>query len=172
MAPVASAHIAYCPEHGLHGERPDCFVCGGPVEQVLMVPANANATYFLQRAVAAEDRAEKAEAHVAKLKGAVSAALSMDPTTATQALSWIGRAENAEGLVRRVLAHVRQRSLASTDLPPGWVTQAEAQMKSVEILARDHAELAERPAQGDAYWATGVDEKGRTLAQRLGRDEV
>lgn len=31
--------IARCPEHGLHGERTDCFACGGPVEQVPMVPA-------------------------------------------------------------------------------------------------------------------------------------
>ena len=30
--------IAYCPQHGLHGERQECFVCGGPVEQVRMVP--------------------------------------------------------------------------------------------------------------------------------------
>jgi hypothetical protein len=31
--------IARCPEHGLHGERDACFVCGGPVEQVAMVDA-------------------------------------------------------------------------------------------------------------------------------------
>lgn len=31
--------IARCPIHGLHGERTECFVCGGPVEQVPMVPA-------------------------------------------------------------------------------------------------------------------------------------
>lgn len=28
--------IARCPEHGLHGDRIDCFVCQGPVEQVAM----------------------------------------------------------------------------------------------------------------------------------------
>lgn len=32
--------IARCPEHGLHGERTECFVCGGPVEQVPMLPAD------------------------------------------------------------------------------------------------------------------------------------
>lgn len=31
--------IARCPEHGLHGERDECFVCGGPVEQVEMIEA-------------------------------------------------------------------------------------------------------------------------------------
>lgn len=34
-----SVRIARCPEHGLHGERTECFVCGRPVEQVPMVPA-------------------------------------------------------------------------------------------------------------------------------------
>jgi len=28
--------IARCPVHGLHGERTECFECGGPVEQVPM----------------------------------------------------------------------------------------------------------------------------------------
>lgn len=32
-----AVNIARCPEHGLHGERDECFVCGGPVEQVRMV---------------------------------------------------------------------------------------------------------------------------------------
>jgi hypothetical protein len=35
-----SVTIARCPEHGLHGERTECFVCGGPVEQIEMVPVN------------------------------------------------------------------------------------------------------------------------------------
>jgi hypothetical protein len=38
--PMAIVNIARCPEHGLHGERPECFVCGGAVEQVPMVPAS------------------------------------------------------------------------------------------------------------------------------------
>lgn len=33
--------IARCPEHGLHGERDECFVCGGPVEKVAMFPVGA-----------------------------------------------------------------------------------------------------------------------------------
>jgi len=32
-------YFARCPEHGLHGERTECFVCGKPVEQVPFVPA-------------------------------------------------------------------------------------------------------------------------------------
>jgi hypothetical protein len=34
-------NIARCPEHGLHGERQECFVCGGEVEQVPMIHAAA-----------------------------------------------------------------------------------------------------------------------------------
>lgn len=33
--------IAKCSIHGLHGDRSECFVCGGPVEQVAMVPAQS-----------------------------------------------------------------------------------------------------------------------------------
>jgi hypothetical protein len=34
------AYIARCPVHGLHGKRLQCFTCGGPVEQVAMIPAS------------------------------------------------------------------------------------------------------------------------------------
>jgi hypothetical protein len=35
--------IACCPVHGLHGERSECFVCGGAVEQIPMVPVDIDA---------------------------------------------------------------------------------------------------------------------------------
>ena len=35
-------YIARCPVHGLHGERQECFVCGGPVEQVPMRPVRTS----------------------------------------------------------------------------------------------------------------------------------
>ena len=31
-------YIARCAEHGLHGDRTRCFICGAPVEQVPMIP--------------------------------------------------------------------------------------------------------------------------------------
>lgn len=31
-------NIAKCPTHGLHGQRTECFVCDGPIEQVPMIP--------------------------------------------------------------------------------------------------------------------------------------
>lgn len=36
--PDGSVDIAFCPKHGLHGARADCFKCGKPVEQRPMVP--------------------------------------------------------------------------------------------------------------------------------------
>jgi hypothetical protein len=33
-----AAEIAYCPTHGLHGERGRCFVCDKPCAQVTMIP--------------------------------------------------------------------------------------------------------------------------------------
>lgn len=38
--PAAVYLIAECPEHGLHGQREECFVCGKPVRQVRMVLAS------------------------------------------------------------------------------------------------------------------------------------
>lgn len=32
--------FARCPDHGLHGERAECFVCGGPVERVPFIPVD------------------------------------------------------------------------------------------------------------------------------------
>lgn len=37
MKAVEIVEIARCPIHGLHGDRTECFECGGPVEQVAMV---------------------------------------------------------------------------------------------------------------------------------------
>jgi hypothetical protein len=36
---VSIVTIARCPDHGLHGQRTECYACGGPVEQVEMIPA-------------------------------------------------------------------------------------------------------------------------------------
>jgi hypothetical protein len=30
--------VAFCPMHGLHGKRDDCFECGNPCQQIPMVP--------------------------------------------------------------------------------------------------------------------------------------
>ena len=38
---MSAVNIAHCPEHGLHGHRKFCYVCGGLCEQVAMVPVEA-----------------------------------------------------------------------------------------------------------------------------------
>lgn len=50
-----SVSIARCPEHGLHGERTECFVCDGPVEQVPMVPCDDAAVERAMDALEASD---------------------------------------------------------------------------------------------------------------------
>lgn len=105
---------------------------------------------LLQRALDAEDERDALLARIADLESRFKSALNADPTTASRALSWIGRAENAEALVREVLRYVEQRSVSATDLPGGWVARAEAQIKAVDILVRDMRELTERP---DETWA-------------------
>jgi len=106
---------------------------------------------LLERALDAEERLDKAKARIDDLESRLKAAMGADPSTATRALSWVGRAETSERLVAEVLRLVDQRSLPSTDLPAGWVARAEAQMRSVAILKRDQAKLGEKPPD-EEYW--------------------
>lgn len=115
---------------------------------------------LLERALEAQEENDKLRERVADLESRLKAALNADPSTASRALSWIGRAEQAETLVRQVLLFVKQRSLDTTHFPPGWVARAEAQIKTVEVLERDLRHLAERPPDDD-YWTTFDDPKGR-----------
>ncbi len=114
---------------------------------------------LLERALASEEALDRALGRVADLESRMRGALNADPTTASRALSWVGRAEQAERLLEEVLRFVSQRSLNTTDFPPGWVTRAEAQVKAVGILKRDQEKFAERP--DDDYWTRYTDEQGR-----------
>lgn len=117
---------------------------------------------LLERALAAEEARDEAARKLAVLEGRLRAALNADPTTASRALSWIGRAEAAETLVKQVLRYVDQRSLASSALPPGWVARAEAQMRALKILQRDMPDLDKPSQDPDEIWATYVErESGR-----------
>jgi hypothetical protein len=53
-------YIARCPEHGLHGERTECFVCGGEVEQVAMVEISDEGRAALTNLAIATERLQKA----------------------------------------------------------------------------------------------------------------
>jgi hypothetical protein len=46
---AAVVYIARCPEHGLHGCRDECFVCGAEVEQVPMVTLDDHLAVLAER---------------------------------------------------------------------------------------------------------------------------
>lgn len=114
---------------------------------------------LLERALAAEERVDGLLERIADLESRMRAALNADPTTASRALSWIGRAENAESLLAKLLLFIDQRAVDTSKFPGGWVSQAQAQMKAVAVMNRDLTPLAERP-EDNAYWTTHVDSKG------------
>lgn len=124
-------------------------------------PGRGGGNYFLNRALEAEDKVTALQERVHDLEGRLKAAMNFDPTTAVQALSWIGRAEQAEGLLRELKRYTDQRSIDRGQFPNGLLARIEAQLKSVDVLRRDMAELAERPDDSEAYWATADDAKGR-----------
>jgi hypothetical protein len=106
---------------------------------------------LLDRCLAAEDAKRELEERIADLQGRLRSVLKSEPTTAARALSWIGRSEQAEGLLREIVKH-RFDAEEKALLPPGWLARAEAQLKSVEILVRDQKSLAEKPADQTEEW--------------------
>lgn len=132
------------------------------------------ARVLLDRALAAEERAEELEAQVGRLKALVGGALDMDPTSAVQALNWVGRAQAAEELLAQALRWRDQGGDRDVfeNLPPSWWATVEATVKAAELSKQDEPENAERPAD-DAYWATGVGSEGVPRALKPGvRPEV
>jgi hypothetical protein len=101
----------------------------------------------LERALEAEERADELEARVGDLLGRLKGVLGSDPTSAVRALSWMSRAENGEKLIQEIVSS----DMRSTDLPPGWLTRAEAQLAALRILKRDQRELTES-APDDEWW--------------------
>lgn len=117
-----------------------------------------SARAFLERALAAEDRAEAAEAALADMRRRLNAAVGADPTSATHALGWMARAHLAENLLREVLRYVDQRSLPATDLPDGWVPRARSQLAAADISDRDVTNM-DRAAEQQS-WAPFTNEDG------------
>lgn len=128
-----------------------------------------SARALLERALAAEERADNAEEQLARIRQRLNAAIGAEPGTASAALAWMARARLAENLVREVLRHVDQRSLTSTDLPDGWVTRAQSQITAADITDRDMGPVDRAEEQG---WApfTNPDGSPAVLIDRR-RDE-
>jgi hypothetical protein len=109
-------------------------------------------TGLLDRALAAEEEVERLREREADLLKRLQGVLGSDPTTAVRALSWMHRAENGEQLIREIVREAKVgQGIRSTDLPSGWLARAEAQIKALDILRRDQAELMERPTDGEAW---------------------
>jgi hypothetical protein len=125
-----------------------------------------DARALLERALLAEELVEGLRERIADLELRVRGAIGADPTTASRALSWVGRAELSENLLIELMRRIDQGSIDTGHFPAGWVARCRAQMKAVEVLRRDQAEMAEPPSNPDAYWTTGVDRKGRRTVVR------
>lgn len=123
---------------------------------------------LLERALAAEDRAEAMEHEVADIRSRLKGAIGADPTTAVAALSWVYRCDRAEALLGEIVRYLDQRSLTSTDLPDGWEARARAQMKAAEIAQRDQEGFS-RPDDTD-YWTQSYEKTGRQTVISERRD--
>lgn len=119
---------------------------------------------LLERCLAAEEERDQALDRIAELQLRMKAIVNSDPVTASQALSWIGRAENAEKLLREIVNAVKGGKLGAADFPAGWYTRIESQLASVSILERDNKVLGERPPE-DTKWET-FETKGRRWVGR------
>jgi hypothetical protein len=105
---------------------------------------------WLERALEAEEALEVANERIADLTARIKSALNAEPESASRALSWIGRAQNAEKLLMEI---VRKGNLTDGVFPRELRTRIEAQLKTVEILRRDQEALGERPP-GEEWWET------------------
>jgi hypothetical protein len=113
---------------------------------------SVDVTSHLERALAAEDEVDALKERVKDLEARLKGVLGSDPTTAVRALSWIHRAENGEKLIRDLVHDVNVgQGIRSTDLPPGWLASAEAQLAALQILKRDQEQMAERPSEDESW---------------------
>lgn len=102
--------IARCDEHGLHGERTECFVCGGPVTQVPMVSADSLAEAEMQR--------DMAEAH-------------LNPTIRLLQGRWLAHEQGVDEVVARLLAERDRYRDALERIRALWNQSAPAQRQDV-----------------------------------------
>lgn len=106
---------------------------------------------LLDKALAAEEEAEALRERVADLEGRLRGVLNNDPETATRALAWMTRAENAERLLLELVGWIDANPSVVGLLPTGYSARLMAQLKLVSILKRDQEALAERSPE-DEWW--------------------
>lgn len=106
---------------------------------------------LLERVAEAEEERDAARARTLDLEARLRAVLNSNPETATRALAWMTRAENAERLLLELRGWLDANPSVGELLPTGYVSRLMAQLKSVAILHRDQEALAERPPE-DEWW--------------------
>lgn len=119
---------------------------------------------LLERALLAEEKVEGLEARVADLESRLRGVLNNDPETASRALAWMQRAENAERLLLELRGWLDRNPSVGDLLPTGYASRATAQLKTVAILKRDQQALGERPPE-DEWWQSWRDDKRFTRSE-------
>lgn len=121
---------------------------------------------LLERALQAEDELEARDERIEDLTGRLKAVLNNEPESASRALSWIGRAENAESLLIELVKKLSDGRVPMEALGEdarSLITRIKAQLHTVTILRRDQAALGEKPPDNE-WWESWKDEgEGRPL---------
>lgn len=119
---------------------------------------------YLERALLAEEEADRLRERIADLEDRLRGVLNNDPETASRALSWMQRCENAESLLLELLGYLDTNPSVTDLLPTGYASRVTAQLKTVAILKRDQQALGERPPE-DEWWQSWRDDKRFTRAE-------
>lgn len=117
---------------------------------------------ILERALKAEEALEAAEERIADLTSRLQGVLNNEPESASRALSWVGRAQNAEKLLLEIVQ-------AKLEMPPPLAARVRAQLQSVVILRRDQAALGEKPPD-EAWWQGWTASDGHRLIRTEARE--
>lgn len=121
-------------------------------------------TTLLERALLAEEAADKLRERISDLEDRLRGVLNNDPETASRALAWMQRAENAERLLLELRGWLDQNPSVADLLPTGYASRMTAQLKTIAILKRDQQALGERPAE-DEWWQSWKDDKRFTRSE-------
>lgn len=117
---AAVAYIANCPEHGLHGERDDCFVCGKEVQHTVFVRSSVYLDVRgrlererdeLRRAEKRQcNRADKAEDYVNERDETIAALRAENETLKEEQIAFVRDLEKAQAEHERLKGLQRWRA--------------------------------------------------------------
>ena len=116
---------------------------------------------LIERVLVAEEQLEASRERAADLEKRLRAVLNSEPESASRALSWISRAENAEKLLEAIVSTPAGRAV----LAPSTLTRIEAQLHTIVILKRDQEAMGERPSEEEWWeeWRDPTTPSGRAI---------